>query len=337
MKFDVTLAPNSLSEIPALARAAEAIGAAGLWIAETQHEPFLALTLAAEHTSRVEVGSAVAIAFARSPAVTAQAAWDLAELSGGRFRLGLGTQVKAHVERRFGMPWTAPVPRLREYVEAVRAVWAAWQTGQRLNYRGQHYKLTLMTPFFSPGPGEHPHIPILIAGVNPPLCRLAGELADGFHIHPYHSVRYLQEVVRPAVAQGTARAGRDLSAVELVAAAFAAVGDTPDERAAERERLREQIAFYASTPSYRGVLELHGWGQAGEALSALASRGRWDEMAGLITDEMLAVFVVEGNWAEIGVKLRERYEGLLDRVGLYRPFTGDRLEEWRQAAETVQR
>lgn len=335
MKFDVTIAPGSLREVPALAQGAEAIGAAGLWISETQHDPFLPLALAAEHTSRIELGTAVAIAFARSPTAVAQTAWDLAEASGGRFRLGLGSQVKAHVERRFGMPWTAPVPRLRDYILAMRAVWQAWQTGAKLNYRGEHYKLTLMTPFFNPGPIGHPDIPIYIAGVNKPLCRLAGEVAGGFHVHPFHSARYLLEVVRPAIAEGAGRAGRDPAEVVISAPVFAAVGDTPAERAAERERLRAQIAFYASTPSYRVVLWLHGWQETGEQLSALASRGRWEEMPALITDEMLDAFSVEGSWETIGAVLRERYEGLVDRIGLNRPFTGEAMERWRRVAEAI--
>jgi probable F420-dependent oxidoreductase len=321
--------------VPALARQAEAIGAAGAWVAETKHDPFLPLALAAEHTTRLELGTAVAIAFARSPTVIAQTAWDLAKLSGGRFRLGLGTQVKAHVERRFGLPWAAPVPRLREYIQAVRAVWHAWQTGERLNYRGEHYKLTLMTPFFNPGPLPHPDIPIYIAGVNPVLCRLAGELAEGFHVHPYHSVKYIAEVVRPAIAEGARRAGRDPSSVVLSTAVFAAVGDSEAERAAAREHVREQIAFYASTPSYRSILELHGWDEAGEKLSALASRGRWGEMPALITGEMLAAFSIEAAWADVGAKLRDRYAGLVDRIGLYQPFTGDDLQKWGRVAEAV--
>ncbi|MBI3760714.1 MAG: TIGR03617 family F420-dependent LLM class oxidoreductase [Chloroflexi bacterium] len=335
MKFDIHLAPASLSHIPSLARQAESIGASGVWANETQHDPFLPLALAAEHTSRIELGTAVAIAFARSPTVVAHTAWDLAELSGGRFRLGLGTQVKAHVERRFGMTWEAPVPRLREYLQAVRVVWDSWQNRTRLNYRGQHYKLTLMTPFFSPNPIDHPRIPIFIAGVNPPLCRLAGELADGFHVHPYHTVKYLAEVVRPAMAEGAARAGREMSAIEIATSTFVILGETEAERAADREAMRAQISFYASTPSYRGVMETHGWGETGAALSALASRGQWGEMPRLIADEMLATFAVEGTWADIGLELRERYSGLADRVSLYRPFTGERADDWRRVADAA--
>ena len=194
MKFDTSIGFGAdLKDVPTIARAAESIGFDALWSSETQHDPFLPLALIAEHTQRIHFGTAVAIAFARSPVTVAHAAWDLAGQSGGRFILGLGTQVKPHIERRFGMAWPGkPVAQLREFVLAMRAAWQAWQTGARPNFRGEHYKLTLMTPFFNPGPIEHPNVPIFIAGTNPFLCRLAGELADGLHVHPFHSVKYIR-------------------------------------------------------------------------------------------------------------------------------------------------
>jgi probable F420-dependent oxidoreductase len=278
---------------------------------ETQHDPFLPLTHVAAHTSRLHFGTAVAIAFARSPLIVAHTAWDLAKQSRGRFMLGLGTQVQAHIERRFGMTWTPPVPRLREYVQAIRAVWTAWQTGGKLNFRGSEYKLTLMTPFFSPGPIDQPNVPIFIAGVGTPLCQLAGEVADGFHVHPYHTRRYLSEVVLPAIAAGARKADRKRETIEIATMAFVALSE--GEIAAQRQ----QVAFYASTPSYRPVLELHGWGKIGEELSSLAARGKWDEMPGLITDEMLETFVISA--AGIFAKLQCQHDGLLTS-GLYRPF-----------------
>lgn len=323
MKLDTSILFHSLTDVPALARAAESLGFDGVWTAETQHDPFLPLALVAEHTARLEFGTAIAVAFARSPTVVAHTAWDLADVSGGRFRLGLGTQVKAHIERRFGMAWDAPpVPRLREYLGALRAVWQTWQATpqQRLNFRGDHYKLTLMTPFFSPAPIRYPHIPIFIAGVNPPLIQLAGEAADGFHVHPLHTIKYLREVVHPAIARGAAKAGRDPRAVQISATPFVALGESEEARAAERAVMRAQIAFYASTPSYRGVLALHGWQAQGERLSALASRGKWDEMAAEVTDEMLAEMVVEGAWGDAAEKIHARYAGLADRLGIYRHF-----------------
>ncbi|MBI2975875.1 MAG: TIGR03617 family F420-dependent LLM class oxidoreductase [Chloroflexi bacterium] len=322
MKLDIAISPFSLSEVPALARRIEALGADGLFTTETQHDPFLPLALAAGHTTRLELGTAVAIAFARSPMTVAHTAWDLAAHSGGRFLLGLGTQVKPHIERRFGMAWPeSPVGQLREFIAAVRAVWQSWQTGERLNFRGERYKLTLMTPFFNPGPIEHPRIPIYIAGVNAPLIKLAGETADGFHVHPYHTRRYLAEVVAPNIEAGATKAGRARADVTLAGTAFVAVGDGEAARAPMREVMRSQIAFYASTPTYRPVMALHGWeAQAGQ-LSALAAKGQWGEMPAVLTDDMLAEFLVEGSWADIGGKLRARYDGLLDRVALYLPFS----------------
>lgn len=315
MKLDAALPTTSLKDIPRLARAAEAAGFDAVWTTETQHNPFLPLPLIAEHTERLKFGTAVAIAFARSPMTLAHAAWDLAAQSGGRFLLGLGTQVKAHIERRFGLPWPeSPVGRLREQILALRAIWSCWQTGERLNFRGEHYRLTLMTPFFNPGPLEHPNIPIYIAGVNTGLARLAGEVCDGFHVHPLHTAGYLRAVLRPAIAAGAARAGRAAEAVRLAGTVF--VVSSP----AEREQVREQIAFYASTPSYRPVLAHHGWAEAGQQLSLLAARGDWAAMPALITDEMLAEVAVVAPLPGLATALRERYNGLLDRVTLYRPF-----------------
>ncbi len=324
MKFDAQIEPTSLSDVPLIATGAERIGFDALWSSETQHDPFLPLTLVAEHTRQLQFGTAVAIGFARSPATLAYTAWDLAKASGGRFILGLGTQVKPHIERRFGMPWPdSPVGKMRELITAVRALWNAWQTGEKLNFRGEHYKLTLMLPFFNPGPIEHPQIPVYVAGVNTGLCRLAGELADGLHSHPYHSARYLREVVRPAIAEGAARAGRPVEAITLSTAAFAVTDPL------EAEFVRRQIAFYASTPSYRGVMELHGWGETAEQLQGMARRGEWDTMGERITQEMLEAFAVVCEPDELGPALLERYQGLVDRLALYLPYVpGQRDPVW---------
>ena len=219
--FDATLPPIDLSAIPSLARAAESMGFDALWSTETMHDPFLPGALIAEHSHKLNFGTAVAISFARSPATLAYTAWDLAQASGGRFILGLGTQVKAHIVRRFGMPWPElVVGMLREQIEAVRAFWNTWQTNQPLNYRSERYRLNLMSPFFNPGPIKYPDIPIYIAGVNTGLARLAGELAQGFHAHPFHTPRYLREVILPAVEQGTAKAGRSRSEIKVSTSAF---------------------------------------------------------------------------------------------------------------------
>lgn len=335
MRLDSFLPLDNLTSVPEIASAAEAIGFGGLWVSETQHDPFLPVALAAAATSRAALGTAIAVAFPRSPTIMAHTAWDLARLSNGRFILGLGTQVKAHIERRFGVPWEAPVERLRDYIGALRAVWRCWQTGERLRYDGTFYKLSLMTPFFNPGPIEYPDIPIYIAGVNRQLHVLAGEICDGFHVHPLHTERYLREAVLPWLEEGLAKAGRTRTDIQLVSADFVIVGTTEEERSAQREAVRQQVAFYASTPSYRTLLALHGWEEQGEQLSALASRGRWDKMSALVTDEMLAQFAVEGETlAGAAAALRERYKGLLDRTAFYMPFVpGERDAEWREAIE----
>jgi probable F420-dependent oxidoreductase len=330
MKIDAALVVRNLREIPATAQAAEAIGFDAVWTSETQHEAILPLPLVAEHTQRIQFGTAIAVAFARSPTVLAHAAWDLAAQSGGRFILGLGTQVKAHIERRFGVTWEPPTPKLREMILALRAIWDGWQNGTPLNFRGQFYKLTLMTPFFNPGPIATPDVPIFIAGVNTKLCQLAGELADGFHVHPFHTARYLREIVLPTIEAGAAKAGRTRSDVQISAPVFAITDDT------EREMVRFQVAFYASTPSYRPVMECHDWGEVGERLSRLAARKRWDEMPSEISDEMLDTFAVTGTPSELPGKLLAKYAGLLDRMTLYMPFVcGENEERWHALVEGI--
>jgi probable F420-dependent oxidoreductase len=339
MKLDAALAVDAahMRDVAGIARAADAIGFAGLWSVETKHNAFFPLLIAAEHSRRVELGTSVAIAFPRSPMVTAQIAWDLQALSAGRFILGLGTQVRAHIERRYGMNWDAPVARLRDYIQALRAIWQAWQTGEKLFYQGKYYQHTLMTPFFNPGPIAHPRIPIYIAGVNEGLARLAGELCEGFHVHPFHSIKYIAEVVRPQIAVGAARAGRSPTDVVLASSVFVITG--PDEAAIEnmRRMAREQIAFYASTPTYRVVMATHGWQDVGEQLSRLAAMKRWNEMSALISDQMLEVFAVQAPLDQLGHALRARYQGVLDRVACYMPFIpGEWDEIWRSAAAAVQ-
>ena len=338
MKLDAALAVEAarLSEAGKIARAAEAVGFGALWTPETKHNGFFPLLIAADHTAEIELGTAVAIAFARSPMVIAQEAWDLQTFSGGRFILGLGTQVKAHIERRYGMQWDPPVPKLRDYIKALRAIWNSWQTGEKLDYRGQFYNHTLMSPFFNPGPIADPHIPIYIAGVNEGLARLAGELCEGFHVHPFHSVAYLNGVVRPQIAAGAAKTGRAPSDVALVSSVFMITG--PDEASMEgmRQFARDQIAFYASTPTYRVVLAAHGWEDVGEQLSRLAATRRWGEMGKLISDEMLDVFAVQAPFDRLGRAIKERYAGVLDRVSPYIPYAPGPLDEmWRSVAQEI--
>jgi probable F420-dependent oxidoreductase len=335
MKLDAGLGAEGgyLHNAGETARAAESLGFAGLWTSETKHDAFLPLAIAANETERIELGTSVAIAFSRSPMVMAQTAWDLQDLSGGRFILGLGTQVKAHVKRRFSMPWDRPVARLREYIGALRAIWSSFQTGEPLSFEGEFYRHTLITPFFNPGPIEQPGIPIYIAGVNTGLATLAGEFCDGFHVHPFHSPEYVRRTVKPAIAEGAHKAGREPEEVELATSVFVVTGESDEEIGEQREKVRAQLAFYASTPTYRAVLEVHSWEEVGEKLGKLARDKKWDEMPDLITDEMLGAFAVEAALDDVGGVLKERYEGLIDRVALYEAFVLDeRHDFWRKVA-----
>lgn len=330
MKVD--LAPGSLDPRRAaeIASLAESAGFDGLWLAETEHDPFLAAGAALAATTRLEVGTAVAVAFARSPVVIAQTAFDLAALGEGRFQLGLGTQVRGHVERRFGMPWSAPAPRLAEWIGAIRAAWAAWQNGHGFRYRSEHLDLSLMPEFFRPPPLPFPspaggaRIPISIAGVGPGLARLAGRIADGFQVHPFHTARYLAEVIEPALGAGAA--ARDPAASGRAPERIVPVFLVPAEDAALREEVRRRIAFYASTPTYRGVLRLHGREAAGERLSRLAVTGRWSEMPALIDDELLAEVAVVAPAAELGAALVARIAGHAERVVPILPIDAGRVE-----------
>ncbi|HET9907864.1 MAG TPA: TIGR03617 family F420-dependent LLM class oxidoreductase [Anaerolineales bacterium] len=334
MKLDAALPPVGLRDVPAIAEAAEEIGFDALWTQETQHDAFLPCTLIAEHSTRLNFGTAIAVSFARSPANLAYTAWDLAAQSNGRFILGLGTQVKAHIERRFGQPWPeSPVKKLREQIQVIRAFWDCWQNGTKLNFRGEYYKITLMSPFFRPPPLPSPiflengggwggGIPIYIAGVNTGLARLAGELCEGFHVHPFHSTRYLKEVILPGIQEGAQKAGRDRSDVSISVTAFAASSSE------EINFARAQISFYASTPSYRPVMDLHGWGSVAEKLSTHASRGEWAEMPMLIADEILSEFCLMTSEDKLADELKKRYIGLADRLALYTPFVPGEKDKW---------
>ncbi|MCK6556367.1 TIGR03617 family F420-dependent LLM class oxidoreductase [Candidatus Binatia bacterium] len=329
MKIDTGLMPGTLRDAATAAQAAEAVGFDGLWTAETAHDPFFPLVLAAEHTQRIELGTAIAVAFPRSPMVLAQIAWDLQALSNGRFVLGLGTQVKGHNERRFGVKWEQPGPKLREMLLMIRAAWDCWQHGTRPNFQGQFYTFTLMTPFFNPGPLSVPYPRIYIAGVNEYMCRLAGELCDGFHVHPLHSIAYLEAVTLPNIEKGLARGGRARGDIELASSIFVVAGNTREEIEAARGPVRQQIAFYASTPAYAGVLELHGWGDVARRLTELSKRGEWTAMADEISDEMLDVFAVTGASEDIPALIKRRYTGYLDRVSFYFPFHAGDAARWR--------
>jgi probable F420-dependent oxidoreductase len=315
MKIDGALLAADLTGTGAAARTLEAQGFDGILSFEGPHDPFLPLAVAAEHTTRVELATAVAIAFARSPMLCAYLANDLQLLARGRFTLGLGTQIRPHVERRFGQPWTRPNARMREFVRAIRAIWHAWDTGQRLDFRGEFYTHTLMTPFFSPGPNPHGRPRITLAGFGPAMIAVAGEVADGWIVHPLNSPTYVREVALPALERGLAKAGRTRNDVEIACQTITMVGRTDREIAVARAKARAQIAFYGSTPAYRVMLDHHGWGALQPELNRLSKLGAWTDMIALVTDEMLDVIGVSGTPAAAGRALRAR-SAWADRASL---------------------
>ncbi len=319
MKVDYYLPPaGGLAGTSDQAERAERLGYDGIFSADTAHDPFLPLLLAAGATDQLDLGTAIAGAFARSPMTVAQTAWDLAAASGGRLLLGLGTQIRAHITRRFSMPWHRPGPQMREYLAALRAIWDAWQNSAPLRFKGDYYQFTLMTPFFDPGPIRHPDIPLYISGVGPYMSRLAGEVCQGFHVHPFHTVRYLDEVVLPEMGAGAEAAGRSLADVERVATVFVVSGRDEAEMASAAAAAKMQIAFYASTPAYAGVLDLHGW-DFGQQLTAMSKRGQWAEMGSVVPDEVVDAVAIVAPVDELGKRIRDRYGDRLQRVGFYTP------------------
>jgi len=326
MKIDGHLITD-LDSVPARVRDLEALGYDGAISVETSHDPFLPLALAAEHSDRVELLTSVAIALARSPMTVAYTAYDLQVLSRGRMILGLGSQIKPHIEKRFSMTWSAPAPRMREFILAVRAIWQAWNTGERLDFRGRSYQHSLMTPFFSPPPSPYGPPRIFLGALGDRMCEVSGEVSDGVLIHPFTTASYITERQLPAIQRGLARAGRARENFEVGISPFVVTG--PDEQAmdAMRQATRQQIAFYGSTPAYRTVLEHHGWGDAQDELNALSKRGRWTEMADVITDEILDAFVVQAPYDEVPDALAERYAGLADRMSFFSQW-GDDRDRW---------
>ena len=311
----------SIEVIAAAAREIEALGFDGACTPEAGHDPFLPLMVAAEHTRTISLGTNVAIAFPRSPMVTAQLAWDLQQFSGGRFRLGLGTQVKGHNELRYATPWTAgPGPRLREYVLCLRAMFRSFQDGkQPTPFEGDHYRFTLLPPFFNPGPIEYPPPPIYIAAVNTYMCRLGGELCDGLRLHPIGTFAYTKDKVLPTIAAGAAKAGRALADLDVVGAPFLAIGRDQKEVEAAKRALKQHISFYASTRTYHGVLEHHGWQDLGAQLHQLSKEGKWTELPKLITDDMLEEWAIIATYDDFAKAVKRRCNGLFSTVLLDLP------------------
>ena len=317
IKVDYYFNPSAgLKDATSAAHTAARLGYDGFFTAETGHNPFFPLVLAAQAEPQLTFGTAIAVAFPRSPMTVAQLAWDLADISGGNFLLGLGTQVKAHIVRRFSGEWVSPGPRMRDYLLAMRAIWDTFQNGAPLRYEGEFYKFTLMSPFFNPGPIAHPDIPLAIAGVGPYMAKLAGEVCQGFHVHPFHTVKYLDEVVLPRMADGAARAGRSLDDVERITTVFVVTGENEAQIEAAKGPVKSQIAFYASTPDYAAVLETHSW-DVGERLSQMSRRGQWAEMGDLVSDDMLNEVAVVAPIEEVGEAIRNRYGDRVQRVGYY--------------------
>jgi probable F420-dependent oxidoreductase len=320
MKADVAIGLGDIASAGEEAASAEKDGYDGVWCGETTHDPFLPLTLAAISTTSVTVGTSIAVAFARSPMSLAVQANDLQLLSRGRFYLGIGSQVRAHIERRYSMPWTKPASRMREYILALRAIWAAWNERGVLDFEGEFYRHTLMSPFFDPGPNPYGSPRILLAAVGPRMTEVAGELCDGLIVHPLTSPSYLGQVTLPAVARGLAAARRSRQDFQVKYPAFVVTGQDAAALDRAKDATRRQIAFYASTPAYRPVLEFHGWGALGDELARLARSDRperWDEMARLIDEEVLGVFAVIAEPERVAAAIRDRFAGLVDRISMY--------------------
>ena len=337
MKIDAPMRDIPLAQAGEEALRYQRLGFDGLWTFETRNDPFLTLLPAALSTQTLSIGTNIAVAFARSPFATAMLAWDLQRASNGRLILGLGTQVRAHVQRRFSAEFEHPAARVTEYIDCVRAIWRTFAHGERPSFKGRFYNFTLINEFFNPGPIEHPEIPVWLAGVNERMCRAAGEAADGFHLHPMNSPGYIRDVVKPALATGAASRGRDAADIALHAPVFVIFGDSEAERAKMEMGVRQQVAFYASTPSYRAFLAHHGCEDVGKRLSELMRNGEVGKMPALVPDSLMEAVAISGRFQELPTALHARFgTGLVDRVSLYTAVTQDAEEAtWTRFTEGV--
>lgn len=336
MKVDGRTTALMLDNAIASARNAEDAGYDGLWASELGQDPFLPLLLAAEHSSRIQIGTGVAVGFARNPMTLAQSAYDMHKFSGGRFILGLGSQVKAHITRRYSMEWSHPAARMREMVSAIRHILEAWQGLHPMHFEGEFYTHTLMTPYFDPGPNPHGIPPIFVAGVGDLMTKVAGEVGDGLLCHGFTTEAYLREVTVPALAQGRATSGKTLDGFEVSLFALVATGRTAEEMAEAVAAVRRRIALYGSTPTYRAVLEHHGWGELQTTLNAMSKENRWDEMGELIDDTMLHAFAVVGEPGEIAARLHERFGDVVARISYYAPYDSA-TELWNAITADIKR
>ncbi|HEX6313148.1 MAG TPA: LLM class F420-dependent oxidoreductase [Acidimicrobiia bacterium] len=332
MRVDGVLVAGGLGGVGAVARELEELGYDGAFSAETAHDPFFPILLAAEHTERLELATGIAVAFARNPMTLANIGYDLQAFSRGRFILGLGSQIQAHVEKRFSMPWSRPAARMRELILAMRAIWAAWNDGEKLDFRGEFYRHTLMTPFFNPGPNPYGVPRVFLAAVGERMTEVAGEVADGILLHGFTTERYVRDVTLPALERGWARAGKKRRDFEVSAPMFVVTGVTEEELAAARRATKQQIAFYGSTPAYRRVLEVHGWGDLQGELNRLSKQGEWAAMGELITDDVLETFAVVAEPEDVPRRMLARYGDVLDRISFYAPYRSD-PERWSKVLE----
>jgi probable F420-dependent oxidoreductase len=327
ISFDLARAGES-------AREAEEAGYDGVWTAETSHDPFLPLLIGAQSTERLELGTSIAVAFARNPMTTAMTANDLQMFSKGRFLLGLGSQIKPHITKRFSMEWSHPAPRMREFVLAMRAIWDCWHNGTKLDFRGDFYTHTLMTPFFNPGPSEFGAPKVFLAGVGELMTEVAGEACDGFICHGFTTERYLREVTLPALERGRAKAGKTMDDFQIIGPSFVVTGASEEDMGKAAAGTRQQIAFYGSTPAYRPVLELHGWGELQDDLNRLSKQGAWKEMGDLIDDEILNTFAVVAEPEQVAPELVSRYGDVISRISFYTPYESD-PDRWRPVMEAL--
>ena len=310
-------------DVAAHAAATEAQGYDGAWAAETGHDPLLIVAGSALSTSTLELGTGIVVAFGRSPMITATMANDVQMVSRGRLLLGLGSQIKPHIEKRYSMPWSHPAPRMREYVLAMRAIWACWNEGAKLDFRGEFYKHTLMTPFFNPGPNPYGAPKVFLAAVGELMTEVAGEVADGLLLHPFTTERYLREVTLPALERGLAKAGRSRDDIQISYSGLIATGASDAALEDAKLKVRGQIAFYGSTPAYRVVLELHGWGEIQSQLNTLSREGEWLKMGELIDDDVLNAFSVVASPEDIGSLVHQRFGDVIHRFNLYTPYALD--------------
>jgi probable F420-dependent oxidoreductase len=317
-----------LADAAKLAKEAEDAGYDGVWSAETSHDPFFPLLLAAEHTERVELGTGITVAFPRSPMHLANIGWDLQNFSQGRFMLGLGSQIRAHIEKRFSATWSKPAGRMRELILAMRAIWGSWQEGTKLDFRGDFYTHTLMTPFFNPGPNPYGTPKVFLAAVGERMTEVAGEVCDGLLAHGFTTEQYLRDVTLPALERGLAKAGKHRSEFEISCPVFVITGVNEEEFATADKGVRQQIAFYGSTPAYKGVLEKHGWHDLQPELNRLSKQGEWVQMGTLITDEVVDAFAVRGEPEDIPKLILARFGDVIDRVTFYTPYKSD-PERWK--------